>query len=243
MADIGAVLTKQAGPLPLGVWLVLGGAGAYVAVRSSRAKTAAATTTTTVEQVAVPVGAVGSQDQAPMVISPVVRINVPEIDTLTGAIFENTDANYGNALALGGNTLALGGSTAAIDAATSALGLNTATVGANTSSSAANTLALGGNTAGVNGLTTAILTAAKSVPVVTAPAPAPAPAAAPAARTYTIRSGDTLSAIAQRYTGSAGRWPELFNANAGTINSVAASRGKAGGGHWIFPGTVLTIPW
>lgn len=82
------------------------------------------------------------------------------------------------------------------------------------------------------------------------PQPEPAPAPAPAPRTYTIGGGDTLTGIAVKMYGNAGRWREIYNANAGTIESVARSRGKgssSGGprgevGWWIFPGTVLNIP-
>lgn len=234
MADTAEVLTRKVGPFPLIVWALAGSVGAWLAYRNLTASKTQ--TTTTVEQVPVPVGAVGAADQAPMVISPIVRINVPEIDTLTGAII--------------GNTSALGENLGGLTGVTGALGSNTSSLDANTSALGASTTATGSLTGGVGGLTSSIAGLTSKIGAVTAQAPPPAvvvtaaaPAPAPARSTYTIKSGDTLSAIAQRYTGSASRWTELYNNNAATINSVAASRGKAGGGHWIFPGTVLTIPW
>lgn len=215
------VLTRQVGPLPMGVWVLLAGAGVYVAVRSSKADTAAPATV--VEQVPVPVGAVAGYDNAPLVMSPVVRINLPELGELTDAVVANTGA-------LGTNTGALG-------ANTGALGTNTGALGANTGAVSGLTGAVGALTSKVGQITS---TPAPSAPA--APAPAPQPAPAPA-RTYTIRSGDTLWGITARFTGNGARWRELYSANAATIDRVASSRGKAGGGNWIFPGTVLTLPW
>ena len=51
-------------------------------------------------------------------------------------------------------------------------------------------------------------------------------------RTYTVVSGDTLSAIAQRYYGKATRWPAIYEAN----------RDKLSDPDKIFPGQVLRIP-
>lgn len=74
-----------------------------------------------------------------------------------------------------------------------------------------------------------------------APAPAPAPAApaAPApAATVTVRSGDTLAKI----FGS--KWRAAYTLNQGAIEAAARSHGRknSGGGHWIYPGTVLRRP-
>ena len=51
-------------------------------------------------------------------------------------------------------------------------------------------------------------------------------------RTYTVAAGDTLSHIAQRYYGSANRWPAIFEAN----------RDKLSDPDRIYPGQVLRIP-
>lgn len=70
-----------------------------------------------------------------------------------------------------------------------------------------------------------------------APAPAPVPASHPAAssgsRTYRVVSGDSLSAIAQRYYGNYNDWQKIYDANRGAIG---------GNPNLIYPGTVLVIP-
>lgn len=61
---------------------------------------------------------------------------------------------------------------------------------------------------------------------------------------YTVVSGDTLSGIAAKKMGGAGKWTSLYDANASTIEAAAKAHGKSSSdhGHWIWPGTVLTIP-
>lgn len=71
----------------------------------------------------------------------------------------------------------------------------------------------------------------------TAPAPRPAapadlPAAAPAARTYTVKAGDSLSKIAQREYGEASAWKRIFEANRDTIKNPDL----------IHPGQTLKLP-
>lgn len=44
-------------------------------------------------------------------------------------------------------------------------------------------------------------------------APAPAPAAEPAERVHVVVRGDTLSALAKQYYGSAGKYMKIFEAN------------------------------
>lgn len=61
-------------------------------------------------------------------------------------------------------------------------------------------------------------------PVTAAPAPAPQ-------RTYTVRRGDNLSVIAQRYYGWQ-NWQKIYNANHGKIRNP----------NLIYPGQVLVIP-
>jgi len=57
--------------------------------------------------------------------------------------------------------------------------------------------------------------------------------AAPAAvRTYTVKSGDSLSKIARSELGDASKWPEIFEAN----------RDKISNPDLIHPGQVLNLP-
>lgn len=61
---------------------------------------------------------------------------------------------------------------------------------------------------------------------------------------YTVVSGDTLWGIAKRFYGSGTKYNIIYDANAGIIESEAKAHGRANSsnGHWIWPGTVLTIP-
>ncbi|WP_060210310.1 LysM peptidoglycan-binding domain-containing protein [Sporosarcina koreensis] len=56
----------------------------------------------------------------------------------------------------------------------------------------------------------------------------------PKPKTYTVKKGDTLSAIARNYGGSASKWLELWTANKGKL--------KSGNPDLIYPGETLTIP-
>ncbi len=77
-----------------------------------------------------------------------------------------------------------------------------------------------------------------SLPVGPAPAPAavetlpsPAPAPSAAGRTHTVKEGETLKGIAEKYYGDAKRWTDIYKENKNKI-----SRGM------VNPGDVLTIP-
>jgi len=64
-------------------------------------------------------------------------------------------------------------------------------------------------------------------------------------RLYTIKSGDTLSQIAEREMGGASRWMELWRINAAVLRAAqrpCARRDTMTGPDWIFPGTVIAIP-
>ncbi len=60
---------------------------------------------------------------------------------------------------------------------------------------------------------------------------------------YTVVSGDTLWALAKTYLGAGTQYVQIYNDNKETIESEAKSHGKSSSenGHWIYPGTVLTI--
>jgi LysM repeat protein len=53
------------------------------------------------------------------------------------------------------------------------------------------------------------------------------------ARHYTVRPGDTLASIAQRFYGSAADWQSLYQANSSVIQNPNV----------IFPGQVLNVPY
>ena len=61
---------------------------------------------------------------------------------------------------------------------------------------------------------------------------------------YTVVKGDTLWSIAKQFLNSPLRYAEIYELNKEVIEQQAQNRGKigSGNGHWIFPGTVLTIP-
>lgn len=70
------------------------------------------------------------------------------------------------------------------------------------------------------------------------------PDPAPAGSSYEVVSGDTLWGIAARKLGSGPKWPSIYDLNAGTIEAAAQAHGlnSSDHGHWIYPGTVLTLP-
>ena len=55
-------------------------------------------------------------------------------------------------------------------------------------------------------------------------------------RTYTVKSGDCLWRIAQKFLGNGARYGEIYNANKSKIDA------HGGGPNMIWPGDVLTIP-
>lgn len=65
------------------------------------------------------------------------------------------------------------------------------------------------------------------------------------AETYTIQSGDTLWAIAKKFYGNGASWKKIYDTNKTVIEDTANKRRNGKGssnGHWIYPGTKLTIP-
>ncbi len=65
-----------------------------------------------------------------------------------------------------------------------------------------------------------------------APAPAAKPAAAPALKTYTVKDGDTLSAISKEFYGDANQWQRIYEANRDVLKDP----------DMIQPGQHLRIP-
>lgn len=61
---------------------------------------------------------------------------------------------------------------------------------------------------------------------------------------YTVKTGDTLWALAKYFYGNGALHTIIYEANKTVIESVAKERGlkSSSSGHWIFPGTKLTIP-
>ena len=55
----------------------------------------------------------------------------------------------------------------------------------------------------------------------------------PGSRTYTVRPGDTLSSIAQRFYGNPADWHWLYQANRSVVNNPNV----------IYPGEVLSVPY
>ena len=62
--------------------------------------------------------------------------------------------------------------------------------------------------------------------------------------THTVVPGDTLWDLARKNYGSGAKYTIIYNANKEIIEATAKARGRASSdnGHWIWPGTVLTIP-
>ncbi|MFF1909233.1 LysM peptidoglycan-binding domain-containing protein [Kitasatospora sp. NPDC058218] len=56
--------------------------------------------------------------------------------------------------------------------------------------------------------------------------------------TYTVKSGDTLWGIAEKYYGAGGLWQAIYSANRPVIEKAAHDHGLASSdsGHWIYPG-------
>ncbi|WPJ93954.1 LysM peptidoglycan-binding domain-containing protein [Coraliomargarita algicola] len=61
-----------------------------------------------------------------------------------------------------------------------------------------------------------------STPTQSAAVPTPSPSNAP--RTYTVQSGDTLSAISKRFYGTPSRWIDIYQANRDRLSSESALR-------------------
>jgi LysM repeat protein len=63
-------------------------------------------------------------------------------------------------------------------------------------------------------------------------------------KTHTVVSGDCLWNIAKKYYGNSTHWGKIYDANKTVIENTAKKYGRksSSNGHWIYPGTKLTIP-
>jgi LysM repeat protein len=63
-------------------------------------------------------------------------------------------------------------------------------------------------------------------------------------KTHTVKKGDTLWAISKKYYGKGSLYTKIYKANKSIIEKTAKKYGKksSSNGHWIYPGTKLTIP-
>lgn len=63
-------------------------------------------------------------------------------------------------------------------------------------------------------------------------------------QSYVVKSGDCLWNIAKKFYGDGAKWKKIYEANKSVIESTAKKHGykSSSNGHWIFPGTKLTIP-
>lgn len=61
---------------------------------------------------------------------------------------------------------------------------------------------------------------------------------------YKVQRGDTLWGIAKKMLGDGSKWKTIYNANKTLIEKLAkqAGRKSSQNGHWIYVGTILTIP-
>lgn len=73
------------------------------------------------------------------------------------------------------------------------------------------------------------------------PSPAPPPPPQQTSITYSVKSGDTLNAIAAKFGKT---WAQVFYPNQSTLDAVAKQHGfsSSNNGWWIFPGEQLVIP-
>lgn len=64
------------------------------------------------------------------------------------------------------------------------------------------------------------------------------------AKSYKIKSGDTLMKIAKKQMNNASAWKKLYQLNQKTIENAARKHGRksSSNGHYLYAGTVLKLP-
>ncbi len=70
--------------------------------------------------------------------------------------------------------------------------------------------------------------------------PRPGSAPQPAGKTHTVAAGDSLWAIAKKYTGDGARYPEIYELNKATIDT--RNKGTRNPKYTIYPGQALRLP-
>jgi hypothetical protein len=82
------------------------------------------------------------------------------------------------------------------------------------------------------------------VPPVTKPSTSTSTDSGKKQKVHTVKKGDTLWGISKKYYGNGSYWENIYNANKTVIENTAKKYGKSSSskGHWIYPGTKLTIP-
>ena len=76
------------------------------------------------------------------------------------------------------------------------------------------------------------------------PTPKPTTQSTTKNKSYTVVTGDTLPKISRKFYGTSNKWKTIYDANKTIIEKTAQKYGKrsSSNGHWIYPGTKLTIP-
>lgn len=215
--SVADTLTKQAGPLPVGVWLLVGVGGLGIAFWQRKGEDDERLVTD-VREVPVPVGAIASPDQAPLVITPIFR--VPDINVPPPTVIVNPAPAVPRTPVRPLPPMVPGTPPPPLPLVRP---IRPAVPGPFRSPADARRTRRQIGTA----------------PAKTSPTPV-------GGRTYTVAAGDTLSSIGRRmnvpwrriYDANAAKLEGIARSR----GRAAGTAGPTGIGHWIYPGTVLVIP-